>query len=471
MEHPLAAKVSAGASRTSRRIASIAAAMLCGCATSAITPVANHPEMPANFAQGGTPGSVELNWLERFDDPRLTALVAEAIEQNYALAQERALLAQAEQEVIIAGANRIPNLDVSLGASRRGFNDSGGNGVTVNTFDAGVDMRWDIDLWGRLSKTQQAARLSYAAGLARLNAAERDLAIATASAVFRVLEAQQLLQVAQRRLDNAVQSHDIVASGYRQGLNDALDLYLARNQMERQQANLVQQQQLLTEAVADLQLAVARYPDGRMQINGDLPIVSEPVPVGLPSELLTRRPDLQEAWLNLLAADARLAAAHKARFPSLSLVANGGVASGEFASLLDSDSGSWSLLGNLSQTLFAGGRLAALEQQAAQRVQQSEQQYLGLVYNAFAEVETSISRSASLSNRYVSFQEAEKNAHAALNLALEQYQRGLVAYTTVLESQRQAFDAEVTVVQLRNLLLQNRLSLYKALGGDFSAAY
>jgi len=423
------------------------------------------------YARGGAQGTVELNWLESFDDNQLVALIGEAVSSNYALEQERARLAQAEQLVVIVRADRFPELDVSLGGTRRGFDDAGGNRVTVNSFDAGVDLLWQIDLWGKLSKTQQAAQLAFAAQQARLDGTARDLAIATASSVFRVMEARQLQQVAQRRLDNAIESHDIVASGYRQGLNDALDLYLARNQMERQQANLAEQQQLVVEAIADLQLALARYPDGKMLLEGELPIVTDPVPVGLPSELLTRRPDLQEAWLNLLSADAELAAAHKARFPSLSLVGGGGVASVEFADLLDGDGATWSMLGNLSQPLFDSGRLAAREEQALQRVRAAEQQYLGLVYSAFAEVENAISQSSSLAERYESFQEAEKNAHAALSLALEQYRRGLVAYTTVLESQRQAFDAEVTVVQLRNLLLQNRLSLYQALGGGFSAGY
>ena len=101
-------------------------------------------------------------------------------------------------------------------------------------------------------------------------------------------------------------------------------------------------------------------------------------------------------------------------------------------------------------------------------MQQAEQQYLDLVYRAFADVENAISRSESLKERYESFLDAETNSAAALNLALEQYQRGLVPYTTVLESQRQAFDAEATVVELRNQLLQNRIDLYLALGGDFA---
>jgi outer membrane protein TolC len=126
----------------------------------------------------------------------------------------------------------------------------------------------------------------------------------------------QLSGVADRRLDNVSQSEQIVASGYRQGLNDALDLYLARNQVERQQANLAAQKQRVLESSATLQLALARYPDGDVASPGTLPVIREGVPAGLPSELLLRRADLQQAWFNLLEADANLAAAHKARFPS-----------------------------------------------------------------------------------------------------------------------------------------------------------
>lgn len=408
------------------------------------------------------------DWLAGFNDPALTALIDEAVTNNYGLAQERARVLQAEQTVVITRANRFPDLDVSLNGSRRAFDDQTGATVITESYDVSADARWEVDIWGRLSKEQQSAQLAFAAQQARLEQAERDVAATTAALFFDVMQAQQLLEVAQRRLDNSIESEDIVSSGYRQGLNDALDLYLARNTRERQEANYAQQEQLLAEAVASLQLALARYPDGRMEISRRLPVIEDPVPVGLPSELLMRRSDLQESWLNLLAADADLAAAHKARFPSLALVGSAGLTSIDFGDLFDGDTSTWSIAGGLSQPLFNAGRLRALEDQAFARVQQAEQQYLQLVYQAFADVENAISRSDSLAERYESFLKAERNSAAALQLALEQYQRGLVSYTTVLESQRQAFDAETTVVQLRNQLLQNRLDLYRALGGDFA---
>ncbi len=445
-------------------LAIVSLGLLGGCTHSAITPEAATPAMPEDWARGGDEGSVNVDWVRSFNDPQMVSLIEEAVAGNYELQQERARLYQAEQTVRITRADRFPTLDVSLGGSRRG-----GDAPTTESYDTSIGGRWNVDLWGRLSKEQKAAQLSFAAQRARLESAERDLAARTAAAMFDVMEAKQLLAVAEQRLSNVIESHDIVASGYRQGLNDALDLYLARNTVERQQANYAQQQQIYLESVANLQLALARYPDGAMGIEGQLPVLNDPIAAGLPSELLTRRADLQEAWLNLLAADADLAAAHKARFPSLSLVGSTGVTSTAFSDLLDGGTSGWSIAADLVQPLFNAGRLKALEEQALARVQIAEQQYLSLVYRAFAEVENAISRSTSLRQRYESFLEAETNSRAALELALEQYQRGLVSYTTVLQSQQQAFDAEATVVQLRSQLVQNRIALYLALGGEFSS--
>ncbi|MDG2376805.1 MAG: efflux transporter outer membrane subunit [Woeseiaceae bacterium] len=445
----------------------IAAGLLVGCGSTAVAPETGNLVVPEDWVRGGETGAVDIDWLDEFDSRQLTDFVREAMAGNYQLQQERARLYQAEQGVVVTGANRYPDLNVSLGGSHRGFDDNSSARIETESFDASLDSRWEVDLWGRLSKQQQAAQLDYRAQAARLEHVERELAAATVGAVFNVMEARQLLGVAERRLDNTAEAMDIVASGYRQGLNDALDLYLARNQVERQQANYAQAEQTYTESIAYLQLALARYPDGRMDISGELPVIDDPVPAGLPSELLTRRTDLQESWLRLLAADADLAAAHKARFPSLSLVGSTGVASADFSKLLDGDS-SWSIAGGLIQPLFQAGRLRALEEQALARVQIAEQQYLDLVFRAFADVENAISRSVSLHERYDSFVEAEANSSAALDLALEQYQRGLVTYTTVLESQRQAFDAEAQVVQLKNQRLQNRIGLFLSLGGEFT---
>ncbi|MCH9693587.1 MAG: TolC family protein [Gammaproteobacteria bacterium] len=439
-----------------------------GCAVSAIEVAPEDIQTPATWARSGGAGSVTSNWLTPFSDSRLEQLVAESVASNFALKQERQRFNAARQSVKVTRSSRLPSFDLALDGSRRGTEDTAGNRVTTETFGLDVDGRIEIDLWMKLSNAQQAAALSLAAQEARLVSTERGVAVTTARQYFDVLEATLLFDVARRRLEVAVSSHDIVASGYRQGLNEALDLYLARDQIERERANVAQQEQNRLEAVAALQLSLARYPDGDIGIEGELPVPTASIPTGLPSELLGRRPDIQEAWLSLLAADAELAVAHKARFPSLSLVGSTGTSSSEFSDLLSDGSSGWSLAFGLTQPLFAGGRLAAVEEQKRLAVRIAEQNWLDVVYRAFADVENAISRSASLDERYDALLEAEKNSRAALELALDQYGRGLVSYTTVLVSQRQAFDAAATVVQLKNQRLQNRLTLNLALGGDFA---
>jgi outer membrane protein TolC len=223
------------------------------------------------------------------------------------------------------------------------------------------------------------------------------------------------------------------------------------------------------ESVSRLQLLVADYPDGGWPLSRELPVIEASIPVGIPSDLLTRRPDIQQTWFNLLSADLSLAVAHKQRFPRLTLNASMSDDANNFSDLLANGSLARSLITNIALPLFQGGRLVAAEEQARQRVIQLEQQYLNAVNNAFSEVERAITRQDRLRRRYDSFLKAEQNAIAAYELSFEQYQSGLSEYQTILESQRRAFDSQNTVIDLRNQLLQNRITLYQSLGGDFGA--
>ena len=426
-------------------------------------------DAPEAWYRPGEVGSATGNWLATLDQPQISTLVSEAVNNNYELGQERARLEEARHEVTVAGADRFPAVALSLGGTRQRLAGSTGGGITGNSFNLGVDATWEMDLWGRLSDIQQAARLRLASQQSRYDLVERETAASVASAYFSVAAARELLDLAGRRLGNAVQSHDIVASGYRQGLNDALDLYLAKNQVEREESLLADRRQQILERVADLQLLLGRYPDGDMTTLEKLPVIVDPIPAGVPSDLLTRRADLQEAWYQLLAADVDLAIAHKNRFPRIDIAGTIGLASVELESLFNANARGWNIGAGVIQPVFQAGRLRAFEDQAASRVTQSLNAYLSVVFDAFAEVENAISRNGNLQDSYESNLEAERNAISALTLALEQYQRGIITYTSVLESQRRAFESATTVIELRNALLQNRVALFLALGGAFSA--
>ena len=445
-----------------------AALVLAGCAVSAISPEVRDRDLPDSWSEAAEYDAVRDGWLADLGDAELNGLVGVAMEQNYRLAQLAADVEAAQQAVIISGAARLPELSLAFSPSRRRvISNQFGITRTSSNFEIGVDLAWEIDAWGKLRDVEKQAGLKLMAAQARYADSRNRLAAGVARAWFDVVGAGELLALFRERLANLEEDLDIIDSAYNQGLTGALDVYLARTSADQERVRIAAQEQALAENRVALQLLLGNYPDGKLEAAGTLPLFETPIPAGLPSELVSRRPDLQQAWMSLLASDAAVAIAHKQRFPRIALVASGNDVSDELDSLLDGSALAWSVLGNLTQPLFNRGRLKAQEEQARARLVQAENQYLELLYQSFSEVENALSRNRSLQTRYRVTLDAEKNAVAGLTLAFEQYQRGLVPYTTVLEAQRRAFDIQSAVIDLRNQLIRNRITLYLALGGDF----
>ena len=454
-----------------RLFALSAALLLAGCAVSAISPGVTERDLPESWSGVVEYDAVRDGWLAELGDTELNDLVTVAMQQNYRLAQLAADVEAAKQAVIISGAARYPELSLALDASRRRTkNNQLGGTRTASNFELGMDLSWEIDVWGKLRDVERQASLKLLAAQARYTDARHKLAAGVARAWFNAVGANQLLALFRERLANLEVDLEIIERAYNQGLNSALDVYLARTNVDHERARVTQQAQLLVEDRVALQLLQGDFPDAGLEISQSLPVIDAPIPTGLPSELISRRPDLQQAWMNLLASDAAVAITHKQRFPRIALVATGNDISDEFGNLLNGSALVWSVLSNLTQPVFNKGRLKAQEEQARARVAQAENQYLERLYQAFSDVENAISRNRSLQARYQVTLASEKNAVAGLNLAFEQYQRGLVTYTTVLEAQRRAFDIQSGIINLRNQLLQNRIGLYLSLGGNFGPA-
>lgn len=410
---------------------------------------------------------VNSGWLSQISNEQIQTLVSVALNNNFALKQQAYTLQIKKQELIISGSALWPSLDLAVSSSRRKniFPSDYTNSASVD-----LNIKYEIDLWGKLSDLNKQANLDYLSEQANYEQARLQLVADVVIACFKVIESNQLTQLYQQRADNTQQNLDIIESGYQQGLNSALDVYLSRNEVNSELSRTVEQKATKIEAIRSLELLLGDYPKGALAIDASLPLLNSDIPTGLPSELITRKPQLIASWYQLLATDASLAYAHKQRFPAINLTASIGNSGSDLSDVVSASALGWSLLGNLAMPLLNAGKLEANEEKARLLLKQKEQDYLETLHHAFLDVENAVTQESSLKQRYQMMLAAQENAIAAQRLSFENYQSGLVDYTTVLDAQSRSFDAQSTVIQIKNQLIRNRIQLHIALGGDFSTA-
>ncbi|MDK2595287.1 TolC family protein [Pseudoalteromonas obscura] len=420
-------------------------------------------KIPASWQYQHTSGPVKPSWLGQITEPQVHQLVTTALSSNLALLQLALEIEVAKQQLVVSGSALWPTLDISLDSVRR--KSSSNTFSTEHALDLKVG--YELDLWGKLSEEERQANLTVMASLANYQQQTHNLVADVVISWFAVIEGQTQQQLLNERLAVVEQNLDIIESGYRQGLNSALDVYLARTELNNEQAKLAQQKSVVETRVRKLERLVGEYPSGLLTVDAPLPLLDSTLSTGLPSTLVSRKPSLLASWYQLLAQDAALAFAHKQRFPSLKLSASYGPSGEQLDDVLSFSAAGWSLLSSISAPLFNAGKLAAREEIARTQLKSLELQYLNNLQDAFSDVENGISAEVALKKRYQETLIAEKNAQLAEQLSFEQYQKGLVSYTTVLDAQKRAFDAKSSLISIKNELIKNRVELHLALGGDF----
>lgn len=429
--------------------------------------ISNAPEQWANDL---LTNPVKENWFAELKNQQINQLVDLALNNNFELKQQALAIEIKQQELIIAGSAIWPALDLSLSSNRRKTVNAESVASYGTSTSLSLDLSYELDLWGKLSTADRQANLELMAQQATFEQAKQQLVADVIIAWFNVIEANQLLTLFQERALNSKQNLSIIQSGYQNGLNSALDVYLARNELQTESSNLADQQATKIKTTRILEQLLGEYPEGKLLVDAKLPLLNSEIPLGLPSDLVTRKPDLVASWYDLLAADASLAYAHKQRFPSVSISASIYDNQQNLTDLLSASSLAWSLIGNAAMPLFNAGKLAANEEKFRLTLQQTEQGYLSTLHDAFADVENAVTNEASLKERYQMLVEAKENAVAAETLSFEQYQSGLVDFITVLDSQSRSYDAQRSLIQIKNQLIANRVNLHIALGGDFSTS-
>ncbi len=444
---------------------------LTGCVTAPEPPVGQTTlDAPARWAndaaaEDAAPTALSSDWWRLFEAPDLDALVARALTNNPDLEANRRAVAAARAQARAAGAGLLPTLDAS-GSGTRSWP---GQRKPGNSFQAGFDAAYEVDLWGGTSAEVEAAEASAAGTAFDRDAAALGLTADVATTWFQILNLNDRLTSARRILAITEETLTLVETQAALGAASGLEVAQQRGAVASLRAEIPRLEQSRAEAgdalAALLGTTVASLP----VMDGGLSAVTLPeVTPGLPSELLTRRPDVRSAEAAVTAAGASLRAARAAMFPSLRLTGGGGWSSDELASLFTPGGFLASLAAGLTQPLFDGGRLAAQRDSAEEEGRQAEARYRSAVIAAFQDVEDALAAVRYSAEIEAAQAEAYVQTREAHRLAEARYRAGRTDFLSLLDAQRSLFEQEDSLEQSHLSRLNAAVALVKALGGGWS---
>ena len=465
-------------------IGSILAAVFlaCGCAVGPnyAPPVTQTPAAWTIDQEGGiTAQPLEVvTWWELLSDSMLNSLIQRAVEANYDLriAQARVREARAQRAVVAGG--RWPEVDAfgSYTRSRRSENSFGGGGEfgpqgqDVDLFQTGFDAAWELDVFGRVRRSVEAADAEFGAAIED----RRDVLVTLLAEVARnyveTRDAQRRLEIANNNIESQRETLQISEARYNAGLVSELDVAQARAQLATTRSQVPVLETALRQSMYALAVLLAREPGALIdELAAPGPIPSSPaqVPVGLPSDLLRRRPDIRAAERQLAAATARIGVATADLFPRFLLTGSISLAAEDAALLFNGSSLAYSFGPSVSWPVFAGGSIRANIQVQNAVQEQALAQYERTVLLSLADVENSLVAFWKQQSRREALTEAVAANRRAVELANELYSRGVGDFLNVLESQRSLYLVEDQLAQSERDVTSAYIALYKALGGGW----
>jgi outer membrane protein, multidrug efflux system len=467
---------------TSRRLALAALAVpalavTAGCAPR-IEPASSGLRLPVLFSRGAPteaapvpmqwPGAA---WWQAFGAPPLDALMRAAMAGNLDLAAANARVRQADAQVRISGASLLPALDGDLsgGRSRSGNRNPGAPGRATNSVGATLSASYEVDFWGRNQAALEAARSSAQAARYAVGVTALSTQSAVATALFSVVGAREQLEIQRGNLEVATRNLGILRSRIAAGTATGLDVAQQETVVAQQRAAIPPLQQSAEQNALALGTLTGTIP-GEMVVDGlRIGAIRVPsVPAGLPSEVLARRPDVQLAEANLLTANANLAAARAALFPTIALTGRGGVSATALDLLLRPGSTLYSLAAGLTAPIFDGGALRAQVDQFRARREELLANYQQAILAALEDTEASLS-ALRWATELVELQRVRVDAaQRAYDIAEAQLRAGTVDLLTVLNVQTSLFSARTALAQAQASRLQAAAALFTALGGGWT---
>lgn len=443
----------------------VATALVSGCGVHNIRKTDVAPEMPRAFAgaEDASPAEEAGRWWKKFNDEKLNAIMDEAFANNLDIARAVERLAQTEAVYRATGAAGYPQVDAAAKGGR-----SRASGVTADNYRLSAAASFEIDLWRKISSRTKAAKLDASASKEDIRSLYISISAELADLYYLAVEQRAQLELTDRTIEAFEDTLTRVERRYREGLVPALDLYQARQNLA-----LAKSQRPVFEASLDTTLHAVSVLSGRFpgkELSGqttELPEAPD-FAVGLPSRLLTGRPDLRGALLRVEASDQRVAAAIADRFPSFNLIGEYGGASAVLGSILDSPNVFWNALLQAALPVIDGGRRKAEAQRAEAAYREALLGYRQAVLTSFREVEDALSSGKASKGRIGMLKERVDASESALRLALDRYLAGLSDYLPVLTEQQRLYEAQSTLLSARRQFISNRIALARSLGGEWA---
>jgi NodT family efflux transporter outer membrane factor (OMF) lipoprotein len=418
----------------------------------------------------------QLDWWREFKSKELTALIEEAQTVNLDIAAAAARIKQADAQARIAGAALLPTVDANGDAShsRRSLTTSGGTtsiGAGAregNLYSASLSASYELDFWGRNRALLEAARDSAVASRYDREVVALSTVATVANTYFLVLASQDRLNNARANVRSAERVLDLIRQRLSVGTTSGLEVAQQEALVAQQRALIPTYTQTLEQNKAALAVLIARPPE-RVNIRGGSArrVAIPRVTPGLPSDLLTRRPDIREAEANLAAADANVYAARAAFLPNIQLTGQDGWQSAIFRSLIRPESLFFSFAASVTQPIFDGGNLLGNLEQQKGRQEELLQTYRKTVLQAFSDVDQALI-AVRQQTEYERLQtQVVEASRRAFQFSETRLREGTVDLVTVLQTQQTLFQAVDALVQARLARLQAIVSLYQALGGGW----
>jgi multidrug efflux system outer membrane protein len=404
---------------------------------------------------------VREGWLASFDDPRLSGLVAEALAYNADLRAAGARVEQAAGYVKVAGGQLLPAVDLMGRASVK--DSSGVRGVFLS-------LSWELDVWGRLRYGVRAAEDQYASSRADFEYGRQSLAALVVKAYLLATEARLQRELAAQSVAAAQQLVELASDRQRIGAGNELDVVLARTNVQSLRDAARQMDLAYVQSLRALELLLGRYPAAEFEARPQLATLPGPVPAGLPSSLLERRPDVLAAERRVALAFHRTEEARAARLPSLSITTGLNHISSDLLVLKQRDNPVWSAAARLAAPLYRGGALEAQVEVRTAEQREAVAAYAQTGLNAFGEVENALASEFALLERQAILDQAVRDSERVLELEQTRYRVGARDLRSVTQQQLALYSVRMTLLRVQSEQRVQRVNLHLALGGSFDTS-